>query len=104
MAKTCVFCNNLNDKPCKSIEEASGCSSYDSNDFDFGFTFGDTEEQVTKKEKEKVDTYKIKMDRLYKAILPFLDNLAKNPDQPIIWKDRDIKIEEFKQKLKKIIE
>lgn len=71
-------------------------------DFDFGFT---TEEDVTFVLKSNADDYKSRMEKLYKTIIPLLNNLEKNPDQEMIkWPNRDKKIKEFKQKLKDIME
>lgn len=71
-------------------------------DFDFGFSVIDESElKVVQDAKASVD----KVDMLYSAILPLLDNLAKNPDKDYIyWPDRISKIEDFKLKLKKIYE
>lgn len=68
------------------------------NDFDFGFSFHEPEEQ-------KSDEYEIRLKKLHSAILPFLDNLCKDPDKETIrWPNRVQKIAEFKQKLQQIVE
>lgn len=65
-------------------------------------------EQAKKKlqQKEQSDrTYKAKMDRMYKMIIPLLCNLKKNPEKEyILWPNRVEKIDEFIQKLDKLIE
>lgn len=64
---------------------------------DFGFTFSDSEEI-----KAKVED---KAQRIYDAIVPFLNNLAKNPEKDtIIWPNRKDKIENFRKKLKQIVD
>lgn len=73
-------------------------------DFDFGFTFGEDASEVLQAKNEEVEDLKRRLDALHKAILPFLDNLKKSPDKPIVWNNRVEKIEEFKKKLKKIAE
>lgn len=93
---------------------------------DFGFTFTDDDlEKTTQLEAEVsernilLDNYKEEakimqkeienLDRkskaLYNAIIPFLDNLCMNPEQPNIrWPNRVEKIAIFKQKLQDILE
>lgn len=45
-----------------------------------------------------------KLDAVYAAILPLLNNLEKNPDKEYIyWPGRDKKIKAFRQKLHSII-
>ncbi len=73
-------------------------------DFDFGFTFGEDNSEVLQTKNNEVEDLKKRLETLHKAILPFLDNLAKNPDKPIVWTNRAEKIDEFKKKLKKIVE
>lgn len=76
--------------------------------FDFGFTFGETSDEISQKVKQETNTevedLKRRLTELHRAILPFLDNLSKNPDKPIVWPNRVEKIKEFKEKLKKIVE
>lgn len=73
-------------------------------DFDFGFTFGEDNSEVLQARTNEVEDLRKRLDMLHKAILPFLDNLMKSPDKPIVWNNRVEKIEEFKKKLKKIAE
>ena len=96
-------------------------------DFDFGFSFID--EELQEKEaaaeetiqnissekqtledqltdaKVKADDFEYRLELLYKAITPFLDNLCKNADKSTIyWPDRVGKIEAYKTKLLAIVE
>ena len=79
--------------------------------FDFGFTAVDEEEleavQMATKKAESVSTTataaKIKLDKLYNAITPLLNNLKKNPEKDyILWPDRLSKVEAFEDHLQKI--
>jgi hypothetical protein len=94
----------MNKKP-DSIEE-----------FDFGFSFVDESYEEVKEASNKLQTeytstieqvedLQNRVDLLYSSILPFLDNLCKNPEKStIIWPNRVEKIEQFKKKLKQISE
>lgn len=96
-------------------------------DFDFGFSFIDEELQEKEAEvqqtiqaissekqtvedqltdaKVKADQLEYRLELLYKSITPFLDNLCKNPEKSTIyWPGRVAKIEEYKDKLKTIVE
>ena len=82
-----------------------------SNIFDFGFTAVDESELeavqalgATAKEVEsKATTTQEKLDSLYNAIVPLLNNLKKNPEKEyILWPNRLEKIEEFETKLQQI--
>ena len=81
-------------------------------EFDFGFT-AVTEEEVKKSvdvnsdialwkaraEKERQDK-----EKMFRMIMPLLNNLRKNPDSEYIhWKDRDVKVKEFGEKLSDIV-
>lgn len=69
--------------------------------FDFGFTAVNEDElsSVT------VDDLQTRLDNLYKAMIPLLNNLKKNPDKDyILWPDRLKKVEEFETHLRKIYE
>lgn len=74
---------------------------------DFGFTFSDdtvSEAHLTT-EKQNTDQSNKKLIALYNAIIPFLDNLCKNPEKSTIhWPDRVAKIEAYKKKLNQIVE
>ena len=79
--------------------------------FDFGFTAVDEEEleavQTATKKAETVassaDETKEKLDKLFNAITPLLNNLKKNPEKEyILWPDRLTKVEAFETHLQKI--
>jgi hypothetical protein len=73
--------------------------------FDFGFTAVDEQDLdgVVAKEDE-VKQLNDKLDALYGAVIPLLDNLKKNPDKDyILWPDRVAKVEAFEKKLKDIL-
>jgi vacuolar-type H+-ATPase subunit I/STV1 len=49
-------------------------------------------------------TYQAKMEALYKAIMPLLHNLSKNPEKEyILWPNRAEKIKDFIQKIEAIV-
>jgi hypothetical protein len=79
--------------------------------FDFGFTAVDEEElQAVQKtaalasDAEQVaQSTQEKLDNLYNAIIPLLNNLKKNPEKEyILWPDRLSKVESFEDHLQKI--
>tara|TARA_B100000941_G_scaffold84892_1_gene58486 strand:+ start:2025 stop:2291 length:267 start_codon:yes stop_codon:yes gene_type:complete len=79
--------------------------------FDFGFTAVDEDEleavqttQVKVKETEKsAKALQDKIDELYNAITPLLNNLKKNPEKEyILWPDRLNKVEQFEDYLTSI--
>lgn len=75
--------------------------------FDFGFTAVDETELESAQDLASkdllIEKLKEKTDRLYKSILPLLNNLKKNPEKDyIFWPDRSGKIEDFEKKLKQI--
>ena len=76
--------------------------------FDFGFTAVDESEleAVQKATNEvsqvtsTVETTQEKLDKLYNAITPLLNNLKKNPEKEyILWPNRVEKVEEFQKVL-----
>jgi hypothetical protein len=87
---------------------------------DFGFSFADTtESHVTSPQDEssidlafqievleqQVEEYKKRLHDLSAAIDPLLTNLCRDPDKPgIHWPDRVEKIQQFRNKLKRIVE
>ena len=83
-----------------------------SNDiFDFGFTAVNEDElqavqktQALANDAEQVATAtQDKIDNLYNAIVPLLNNLKKNPEKEyILWPDRLAKVEAFEDHLQKI--
>ena len=79
--------------------------------FDFGFTAVDEDEleavqKVTQKaaavESTATSTQE-KLDKLYNAVVPLLNNLKKNPEKEyILWPNRLTKVEAFEDHLQKI--
>ena len=79
--------------------------------FDFGFTAVDEEEleavqKINKKaeaSKTEASSAQTKLDKLYNAITPLLNNLKKNPEKEyIIWPNRLEKVEQFEDHIQKI--
>lgn len=80
--------------------------------FDFGFTAVDETELKAVQEAQDAVTQtssaasvlETKLDKLYNAILPLLNNLKANPEKDYIyWANRVEKVEQFEQVLKDII-
>ena len=85
------------------------------DDFDFGFSIVDEKEleAVTKVESKlkeasgsteaaaaEVENIQAKMDKMYNAVIPLLNNLQKNPEKEyIFWPGRHTKVEQFRDKL-----
>ena len=81
------------------------------SDFDFGFTAVDETELEAVQNAEllagqisaSVTSTQEKLDQLYNAIIPLLNNLKKNPEKEyILWPDRLSKVEAFEDHLNKI--
>lgn len=75
--------------------------------FDFGFTAVDESElepaQYVVEVESKAQSTQEKLDKLYNAIIPLLNNLKKNPEKEyILWPNRLKKVEEFENHLFKI--
>ena len=79
--------------------------------FDFGFTAVDEDElqavqktQAIADDAEQMATAtQDKIDRLYNAIVPLLNNLKKNPEKDyILWPNRLQKVEQFEDHLQGI--
>lgn len=79
--------------------------------FDFGFTAVDEDElqavqktQALANDAEQIaSSTQEKIDKLYNAIVPLLNNLKKNPEKEyILWPDRLNKVEQFETHLQKI--
>ena len=72
--------------------------------FDFGFTAVDEEElESYQKVSSDASTAQDKLDKLYNAITPLLNNLKKNPEKDyILWPNRLKKVEEFEEHLTNI--
>lgn len=79
-----------------------------SNDlFDFGFTLVDEQELDTAQQLEtvtsNVEEAQKKLDSLYNAIQPLLNNLKANPEKEYIkWPNRVAKIEQFETHIQSI--
>ena len=83
-----------------------------SNDiFDFGFTAVDEDELTAVQDAQKAvgdtaveaKTTQDKLDKLYNAIIPLLNNLKKNPEKDyILWPERLTKVEAFEDHLQNI--
>jgi len=90
----------------------------DQFDNDFGFSAVSEEElkalekklaedvKVKSEQIEQIETtYQGKLEQLYKAIMPLLNNLAANPEKEYIyWPKRSEKVKEFINKVNKIID
>ena len=79
--------------------------------FDFGFTAVDEEEleavqKINKKaeaSKTEASSAQTKLDKLYNAITPLLNNLKKNPEKEyILCPNRLEKVEQFEEHIQKI--
>jgi len=87
----------------------------DSNDFGFSAVSEDElkamerqlQQEVTSKDQalaEIEETYKGKLEQLYKMVMPLLVNLAKDDSKEYIyWPNRTQKMNEFITKVKKIV-
>ena len=78
-------------------------------DYDFGFSFVSDEEMKAKEaelSKQLVETEKSsqeKLEQLRDMIMLFLNNMLKDPDKPwIYWPDRQTKVKDFMEKIKKL--
>jgi hypothetical protein len=81
--------------------------AFDEDTFDFGFTAVHELElesvQAAANSTALAETMQSKLDKMYKAIVPLLDNLKKNPEKDYIyWPNRTDKIEKFEQLIEKI--
>ena len=85
--------------------------SKDLLDFDFGFTAVDETELQAVQDAQKAagdvattaNVTQEKLDKLYNAIIPLLNNLKKNPEKEyILWPQRIEKVEAFESHLLKI--
>jgi len=79
--------------------------------WDFGFTAVDEDElssvQEVKQEAQKAsassEIVQDRLDRLYNAITPLINNLKKSPEKEyLLWPDRLEKVEAFEDHLQKI--
>jgi hypothetical protein len=80
-------------------------------DFDFGFTLVDENEldsvqqmeQTISSVADNADKKQIKLDELYNAITPLLNNLKANPEKEYIkWPNRVEKVEAFETYIQSI--
>ena len=79
--------------------------------FDFGFTAVDEDElqsvqktvALANDAEQLALTTQQRLDNLYNAIIPLLNNLKKNPEKEyILWPDRLAKVEAFEDYIQKI--
>lgn len=79
--------------------------------FDFGFTAVDEEEleavqkasATASETAQTAEELQTRLDNLYNAITPLLNNLKKNPEKDyILWPNRLAKVEEFETHLQNI--
>ena len=79
--------------------------------FDFGFTFANEDElevgqqaqQTNQLNTSAVISTQEKLDKLFNAITPLLNNLKKNPEKEyILWPNRLDKIEQFEDHIQNI--
>ena len=79
--------------------------------FDFGFTAVDEDElDIVQSKAQDLEDAKLasatteeRLNNLYNAIMPLLNNLKKNPEKDyILWPNRLAKVEEFEDHLQKI--
>lgn len=72
--------------------------------FDFGFTLATEDElKPVTQEKSYKDEMAARLDNVFNAILPLLQNLKQNPEKEyILWPDRLKKVEEFEDYLRKL--
>jgi hypothetical protein len=79
--------------------------------WDFGFTAVDEDElssvqsikQEAQKASESSEKVQDRLDRLYNAITPLINNLKKSPEKEyLLWPDRLEKVEAFEDHLQKI--
>lgn len=76
----------------------------DELDFDFGFTAVDESElQSVQQTAAAATNTQEKLDKLYNAVQPLLNNLKKNPEKEyILWPNRISKVDAFEDHLRKI--
>jgi predicted nucleic acid-binding Zn-ribbon protein len=80
----------------------------DKDTFDFGFTFADENEVITDSVKynsltQEIDDLKSRIRKLDEMFLPFLQNLAKEPDKAMIkWPNRADVVNKQIAKMKQI--
>lgn len=76
--------------------------------YDFGFTFANEDEIVTTNQEfsslsDQVEDLKMRLQAVNKIFMPLLNNLAKDPDKPMIkWPNRKEIIEKQIKKLNQL--
>ncbi len=72
--------------------------------FDFGFTAVDEDElEAVQKVSATASSAEERLNNLYNAIVPLLNNLKANPEKDyILWPNRLTKVEQFEDHLQKI--
>lgn len=76
--------------------------------YDFGFTFANEDDIVTTNQEfstlsDQVEDLKMRLQAVNKIFMPLLENLAKDPDKPMIkWPGRKETIDKQIKKLKQI--
>jgi hypothetical protein len=72
--------------------------------FDFGFTAVTEDElEAVQKVSASASDAEERLNKLYNAIVPLLNNLKKNPEKEyILWPNRLEKVEQFEDHLQKI--
>lgn len=72
--------------------------------FDFGFTAVDEDElEAVQKVSATASSAEERLNNLYNAIVPLLNNLKANPEKDyILWPNRLSKVEQFEDHLQKI--
>jgi ABC-type phosphate transport system auxiliary subunit len=82
------------------------------DDFDFGFSAVSEDEldtainskKVIEESEATVEELRARLQELYDAVMPLLNNLRANPEKEyILWKDRVPKIDAFETKLTEIV-
>lgn len=75
-------------------------------DFDFGFTAVDEDQIDFVADKQRVaEDAQQRLDALFNAIMPLLNNLQQNPEKEyILWPDRYQKVEQFRDHITEIYE
>ena len=72
--------------------------------FDFGFTAVDEDElEAVQTVSAEASSAEERLNKLYNAVVPLLNNLKKNPEKDyILWPNRLEKVEEFEDMLQRI--
>jgi len=93
------------------LEKADGEKIVSEDLFDFGFTAVDEDEleavrkatTAAVKIEAAASTTQDKLDNLYNAVIPLINNLKKNPEKEyILWPNRLAKVEAFESRLQEI--